>query len=103
MQIRFRGRFHETKYSLPSLSDSDGSIEGELYRNLRANCHGAELTAEFNLLDEACGGRLSLYAGTGAGCHFEIIENYQYRSGYKHMTGKFDIETMSVRLKFMVF
>lgn len=47
----------------------DGGVEGDVYKDLKTHLHTAALTGEFNLLgSEAAGGRLSLYAGAGAGC-----------------------------------
>lgn len=63
-----------TSTALPSLAG--GVQAGDIYRNLNTNFHGAELTAECNLLGAACGGRLSLYVGAGAGCLFSVENNY---------------------------
>lgn len=43
----------------------DGSVEGDVYKDLKTHLHTAALTGEFNLLGS---GRLGIYVGTGAGC-----------------------------------
>ena len=42
----------------------DGSVEGDVYKDLKTHLHAAALTGEFNLLG---GSRFGIYAGTGAG------------------------------------
>ena len=43
----------------------DGSVEGDVYKDLKTHLHTAALTGEFNLLG---GRRAGVYIGTGAGC-----------------------------------
>ena len=42
----------------------DGSVEGDVYKDLKTHLHAVALTGEFNLLGSS---RLGLYVGTGAG------------------------------------
>ena len=61
----------QTNSTLKTLSD--GSVEGEVYRDLKTHFHAAELTGEFNVLGA---GPVSLYLGTGAGCQFALGNTY---------------------------
>ena len=61
----------QTNGTLKTLSD--GSVEGEVYRDLKTHFHAAELTGEFNVLGA---GPVSLYLGAGAGCQFALGNTY---------------------------
>lgn len=51
----------------------DGSVQGDVYSDLKTHFHGAAVSAEFNPLSV---GPLSLYLGTGLGCLFGVGNTY---------------------------
>ena len=53
----------------------DGGVQGTVYRDFKEHFHTVTLLGEYNLLGSS-DGRLSLYAGAGAGCLFAHGNSY---------------------------
>ena len=74
-------------------SDLSGAVASSpavttLYRDVRTDFHGLSLRAEYNLLPSGtCGGRLSLYAGAGAGCLFSVGSTYTLSASSDRLEG----------------